>query len=281
MTLQKRYAWFRLYEELNRYLPEDKRKREFRVPLEKACPVQKVMVALGVPLSEIDLILVNGESVEFSHVLAGEERVIVSEIPGTTRDSIDVRFEKDGRTLIAIDTAGVRKKSKIADDIEFYARSRVMRSIHRADLVLLLIDATVPVGQVDKRLARLVADDYKPCVLVVSKWDLSKGRASTEEFGEYLGKLLPEVAYSPIAFTSAVTGRNMESTIDLVRTYFQLGGMHMQVNVLDRETLLDAKAHPENYHDLIVRISGYCARFVDLSDEMKDEIIARTEFSRW
>jgi GTP-binding protein len=157
----------------------------------------------------------------FVNALAGEERVIVSEIPGTTRDSIDVRFEKDDRTLIAIDTAGVRKKRKIADDIEFYAHSRATRSIRRADVVLLLIDATVPVGQVDKRLARTVADEHKPCVLVINKWDLAKGRASTDEFGGYLTKVLPEVAYAPVAFTSAVTGRNLDSTIDLATVLFK------------------------------------------------------------
>ena len=151
----------------------------------------------------------------FVNTLAGEERVIVSEIPGTTRDSIDVRFEKDGRTLVVIDTAGVRKKRKIADDIEFYAHARVARSIRRADIALLLIDATVPVSQVDKRLARLISEEFKPCVLVVNKWDLAKGRAPSEDYGEYLLKMLPEMNYAPVAFTTATTGRNIEATLDL------------------------------------------------------------------
>jgi len=158
----------------------------------------------------------------FINVLAGEERVIVSEIPGTTRDSIDVRFEKDGRTIVAIDTAGMRKKSKIADDIEFYAHSRVTRSIRRADIVLFLIDATVPVGQVDKRLGGLIAGEYKPCILVVNKWDLAKGRASSEDYGDYLTKVLPEIDYCPVAFTSAITGRNVYSTIDVAAGLFKL-----------------------------------------------------------
>lgn len=151
----------------------------------------------------------------FVNTLAGEERVIVSEIPGTTRDSIDVRFEKDGRTLVVIDTAGVRKKRKIADDIEFYAHARVARTIRRADISLLLIDATVPVGQVDKRLARLISEEFKPCVLVVNKWDLAKGRAPSDDYGEYLMKMLPEMNYAPVAFTTATTGRNLEATLDL------------------------------------------------------------------
>jgi len=157
----------------------------------------------------------------FINALAKEERVIVSEKPGTTRDSIDVRFEKDGRTLVAIDTAGVRKRNKLADDIEFYAHSRATASIRRADVVFLLIDATVPVGQVDKHLAGFVAAEHKPCVLVVNKWDLAKGRASTDEYGKYLTRLLPEVDFAPVAFTSAVRGRNIESTVDLAAELFK------------------------------------------------------------
>lgn len=151
----------------------------------------------------------------FINALAGEERVIVSETPGTTRDSVDVRIEKDGRIVVAIDTAGVRKKNKIADDVEFYAYTRVTRSIRRADVTLLLLDATAPVGQVDKRLAKLVAAERKPCVLVVNKWDRAKGQATTEDYGKYLSQVLPEVDYAPVAFTSAVTGRNLDSTVDL------------------------------------------------------------------
>ena len=157
----------------------------------------------------------------FVNSLAGEDRVIVSEIPGTTRDSIDVRIEKDGRTILVIDTAGVRKKNKMADDVEFYAYTRATRAVRRADVVLFLIDATVSVGQVDKRLAALISAEHKPCVLVVNKWDLAKGRAGTEDFGEYLGKILPEVSYAPVAFTSANTGRNLFATLDLCAELFK------------------------------------------------------------
>ncbi len=155
------------------------------------------------------------------NAIAGEERVIVSEIPGTTRDSVDVRFEKDGRTLLAIDTAGVRKKRKLADDIEYYALTRAMQSITRADVVMLLVDATEKVGQVDKKLARYIADLYKPCILVVNKWDQAKGRASSDDFGTYLEKVIPEIRYAPVAFTSAITGRNILATIDVAAELFK------------------------------------------------------------
>src|SRR5438477_8300443 len=105
------------------------------------------------------------------------DRVIVSEVPGTTRDSIDVRFEKEGKTLVVIDTAGVRKKRHMmTNDIEFYSFHRAQRSIRRADVVLLLIDATENVSEPDKKLAQYVAEQFKPVVLVVNKWDLALGK---------------------------------------------------------------------------------------------------------
>jgi GTP-binding protein len=109
------------------------------------------------------------------NAIAGTDE-IVSEIPAT-RDAIDVRIEKDGKTLVVIDTAGIRKKGKMATSIEFYSYVRATRSISRADIVWLLIDATEPVGQVDKSLAHLIAEESKTCIIVVNKWDLAKDRA--------------------------------------------------------------------------------------------------------
>lgn len=170
----------------------------------------------------------------FINALTGEERVIVSEIPGTTRDSIDVRLEKDGRTILVIDTAGLRKKARLADNIEFYAYARATRSIRRADVVLFLIDSTEPVSLVDKRLAHLITGEHKACVLVVNKWDLAKGQASTEEYGEYLGKVLPEIDYVPVAFTSAITGRNVASTIDLATELHKQSATRVGTGVLNQ-----------------------------------------------
>ncbi len=163
----------------------------------------------------------NAGKSSFINALAGEDRVIVSEVPGTTRDSIDVRFEKDNRTFVAIDTAGVRKKNKIQDDIEFYSHLRATAAIQRADIVLFLIDSTVKISQVDKRLGKLISSEHKPCILVVNKWDKAKALASSDDYGDYLGKVLPEMDYAPIAFTSAITGRNLQSTIDLATELFK------------------------------------------------------------
>jgi GTPase len=154
----------------------------------------------------------------FINSLAGEERMIVSEVPGTTRDAVDVCFEKDGHRFLAIDTAGVRKKTKIVQNsIEFYSYTRALASIRRADVVLLFLDSTSEISQVDKRLARDIANEYKPCIIVVNKWDLAKDRADTEAYHEYIDKLLTGLSYAPICFVTASEGKNVQSLVDLAQ----------------------------------------------------------------
>ena len=155
------------------------------------------------------------------NAMVGSERVIVSETPGTTRDAVDVRFEKDGKTIIVIDTAGVRKKNKMADSIEFYSFVRATRSIQRADVVLFIIDAAVPVSQVDKKLAKFISEEYKSCIMVVNKWDLAKNSAVTEDYEDYLTKLLPGLKYAPLAFTTATQAKNVQSVLDLSAEIFK------------------------------------------------------------
>jgi len=155
------------------------------------------------------------------NAMVGSDRVIVSETPGTTRDAVDVRFEKDGKTMIVIDTAGIRKKSKIADSIEFYSYVRATRSIRRADIVLFMIDAAVPVSQVDKKLARFIAEECRSCIIVVNKWDLAKETAVTDDYQEYLTKMLPGLRYAPIAFTTATEAKNIQSVLDLATEIFK------------------------------------------------------------
>ncbi|MHC4396607.1 MAG: ribosome biogenesis GTPase Der [Planctomycetota bacterium] len=155
------------------------------------------------------------------NAMAGAERVIVSEIPGTTRDAVDVRLEKDGKVIVVIDTAGVRKKSKMADSIEFYSYVRATRSIVRADVVLFLIDATLAVSQVDKKLARFIVEEHKSCIIVINKWDLAKDTAWTEDYEDYLTKLLPGLKSAPIAFTTATEGKNVQSVLDLAGELFK------------------------------------------------------------
>ncbi len=162
----------------------------------------------------------------FVNALAGEERVIVSEIAGTTRDSVDVRFEINDRAMIAIDTAGLRKRKSQKDDIEYYATHRALKSIRRADVVLLMVDATADISQVDKKIAQELQELFKPCVIVVNKWDLIEGREdrkghhfTPEHFLEYLTQELRGLEYAPCIFTSA---KNNDHVVEAVSMAFNL-----------------------------------------------------------
>jgi GTP-binding protein len=186
----------------------------------------------------------------FINALAGEDRVIVSEMPGTTRDSVDVRIELDGRQFVVIDTAGVRKRSRIGtakhidSNIEFYSVHRAMRSIRRADVVALMIDASVSVSQVDKELAGAIAKEFKPVVLVVNKWDLAQGRAAGEDYQEYFDKTFPELSYAPISLTTATSGQNVRQTIDLAEQLFEQASTRIPTAVLNKavEDIVGARA---------------------------------------
>jgi len=172
----------------------------------------------------------------FINALAGEQRVIVSEVPGTTRDSIDVRFERDGQTFVAIDTAGVRKKGRFDSDIEFYSFARAQRSIRRADVALLFIDAAMPVTDVDKKLARYIADLYKPVAIVVSKWDLAeqKDKDDPDAYRQYLTKTLPGIEYAPIALTVGKDGRGVWEVVDLALELFRQSQVRVGTADLNR-----------------------------------------------
>jgi len=161
------------------------------------------------------------------NALAGEPRVIVSEVPGTTRDSVDVRIELDGRTFMVIDTAGVRKRKSFEGDLEYYSYHRAMRSIRRADVVALIIDASVTVSQVDKDLAGLIAKEFKPVVLVVNKWDLASGDVAAEDYQDYFDKVFPELTFAPISLTSAIQGQNVNQTIHLSEQLYKQSRMRL------------------------------------------------------
>ena len=147
------------------------------------------------------------------NALAGDERVIVSEQEGTTRDSVDVRCEFNGQVFTAIDTAGVRKRKSLAGDIEYYSYHRSLRSIRRADVCLLLIDATVPTSQVDTQLAHEILKHHRPVVIVVNKWDLAEAEYTQEEYVEYLDESLKALPFAPIVFTSAINSEGLHEVL--------------------------------------------------------------------
>jgi GTP-binding protein len=177
----------------------------------------------------------------FINSLAQVERVIVSEVPGTTRDSVDVRFERDGKSFIAIDTAGVRKKGSIANSIEFYSLARAERSIRRADVVLLFLDPTNPVAVLDKQLADYIVTEHKPAIFVVNKWDLMRPMP-TGEWGDYIKATFPSLDFVPIAFITAKHGKNVFKVLNLAQNLHKQASQRVSTSQVNR-VILDAVAN--------------------------------------
>ncbi len=177
----------------------------------------------------------------FINCLAESERVIVSEVAGTTRDSIDVRFERDGKVYLAIDTAGVRKKKSLASDIEFYSLHRAQRSVRRADVVLLFLDAVEPISKVDKQLAEYIFEQGKPAIFVVNKWDLARAKVKTGDMADYIHKTFPSLDHVPIAFITAKSGKNVQAVLNLAQALHKQASARVptgEINRVVRQALL-------------------------------------------
>jgi GTP-binding protein len=170
----------------------------------------------------------------FINALAQAERVIVSEIPGTTRDSVDVRFERDGKTFVAIDTAGVRHRSSLANSIEFYSLARAERSIRRSDVTLLFFDAARSIGRIDKQLTEYILDHHRPAIFVFNKWDLLKGKVDQEAFVEYVKKSFPMLDYVPMAFVTAKDGKNVYRVLNLAQQLHKQARQRVTTGELNR-----------------------------------------------
>jgi GTP-binding protein len=180
----------------------------------------------------------------FINSLAGVERVIVSEIPGTTRDSVDVRFERDGKSYIAIDTAGVRKRTSLANDVEFYSLHRAQRSIRRADVVLHFFDARHRISRVDKQLAEYILVENKPAIFVMNKWDLLKDDVSTDKMGDYVRSKFPMLDHVPIAFVTAQQGKNTLRLLQLAVQLHKQAGARATTGDLNRVVRAAIEASP-------------------------------------
>jgi GTP-binding protein len=149
------------------------------------------------------------------NALVGEERNIVTPIAGTTRDSIDTRYTKFGHDFLIIDTAGVRRKTKVSEDLEFYSVMRSIRSIESADVCLLLVDATLGLEAQDMNIFNLIIKNRKGVVLVVNKWDLVEKETQTmKDYTELISKRLAPFQDVPIVFTSAITKQRIHKILE-------------------------------------------------------------------
>ncbi len=220
-------------------------RREFLDALYDALPAYKPEPEPKVDLKVAIVGKRNAGKSTLVNTLAGEPRVIVSEIAGTTRDAVDVRFDLDvhgkSKSVLVIDTAGVRRAKSFQNMIEHYAFDRVKRSIDRADVALLMIDATAKISQVDEQVAMLLQKTFTPTIIVVNKWDLVEGKPNkkgvpitTADYETYLRKELGGLTYAPIAFISGKSGRNVRATINLAFELGEQASTRVTTGVLNR-----------------------------------------------
>jgi GTP-binding protein len=167
-----------------------------------------------------------------------DARTIVSELPGTTRDAVDIKYERDGQEFLLIDTAGMRARSKHSSSVEVFSVMRAERTIRRADLCVLVIDLTSGVTSQDKKIAGLIQTSEKPCLVILNKWDLVKpkraAKAAMEKLVTDTREHLFFLDYAPVLIASALTGENVEQLFRLIADVRNAARVRLGTGVLNR-----------------------------------------------
>src|ERR1043166_3563009 len=188
-----------------------------------------------------------GKSSLINSIVRGE-RAIVSELPGTTRDAIDILYERGGQKFVFIDTAGIRRRGKHSSSVEVFSVMRAERSIRRADLCVLIVDLTMGVTAQDKRIAGLIQKERKAAILVLNKWDLVKPRRREQHSARQLIEETREriffLEYAPVLITSAVTGENVEKLFASIETIQCAARQRIGTGVLNRLLRQAFEANP-------------------------------------
>ncbi len=196
--------------------------------------------------------------------LIGEKRVIVSDIAGTTRDAVDTRFVKGEDEFVLIDTAGLRRKSKIHENIEHYSVLRAMTAVERCDVCLIVIDASEGVTEQDKKVAGLAHEAGKASIFVINKWDLIEKDNKT--FGDFTNRVRSEflfMQYAPCLFVSALTGQRMGNITELVKTVYENSCRRISTGVVN-EVVNEAIAMHQVPSDKGKRLKIFYASQVDV-----------------
>jgi GTPase len=176
------------------------------------------------------------------------ERAIVSQLPGTTRDAVDVLYERDGQKFVFIDTAGIRRRGKHSNSVEVFSVMRAERSIHRADLCVLIVDLTMGVTAQDKRIAGLIQKARKPAIVVLNKWDLVRPRRREKQVARQLVEETRAkiffLEYALILAASAATGENIDSVFASIETIRSAAQNRIGTGVLNRLLRQAFEANP-------------------------------------
>ena len=170
----------------------------------------------------------------FINAVLEEERMIASEVAGTTRDAVDIRFEKDGKAFTIIDTAGLHKRSKLKDEIDYYAQLRAIEAIRRSDVVILLLDAEEGVAQIDKKVGKAIIEEHKVCVIGLNKWDLVKGKTTPEEYSDFLLEYLPGLHYAPLVAITALQRKKVMEALSLAQNLAKQAEQRVGTGELNR-----------------------------------------------
>ncbi len=198
--------------------------------------------------------------------IIGEQRTIVSDIAGTTRDAIDVPFERNGQKFILIDTAGIRKKARIEDkSIERYSVIRALAAVRRADVVVIMIDATQGISEQDVKIAGFVNDEGKPCVVAVNKWDaVEKDTHTINAFDKSITSDLAFMRYAKTVYISALTGQRVDKLFDMLLSARENGMRRITTGLLN-ECISEAVTVTEPPTDKGRRMKVYYATQVAVS----------------
>ena len=189
--------------------------------------------------------------------ILGQERTIVSNVPGTTRDAIDSAFENEKGKYVFIDTAGMRKKAKVEEAIEKYSVLRATMAIDRADVCLILIDATEGVTEQDTKVAGLAHEAGKACIIVVNKWDLvEKDGKTMDKMRQEVMRDLSYMTYAPILFLSALTGQRVDRLFDLINYVHEQASTRITTGMLNN-VLADAQTRVQPPTDKGRRLKIY------------------------
>ena len=176
------------------------------------------------------------------------ERAIVSELAGTTRDAIDILYQRDGRNFVFIDTAGIRRRGKQSTSVEVFSVMRAERSIRRADLCVLIVDLTAGVTAQDKRIAGLIQAARKPAIVILNKWDLVKPRRNQKEAIARLVATAREriffLDYAPVLITSSLTGEHVSKLFGLIEKVQRAARQRLGTGVLNRLLRQAFEANP-------------------------------------
>ena len=200
-------------------------------------PPQAEIDAKELKRPEMKFVLVGRRNVGKSTLinsLVEDDRMIVSEVAGTTRDSVDVRFEMDGKVVVAIDTPGLRRGKSVRTDIDFYGTHRAHRSIRHADVTLMMFDAGKRISKVDRQLVHYIEQNQKPCIFVVNKWDLMAEHMPTERWVDYLHDNFTSLWNVPIAFITAQTGKNCKRLLNHAQMLFKQSRSRVATPKLNR-----------------------------------------------